>query len=148
MTTLPPKQAYLTMTTFLDKLWERTRGPGELGLLCDMCLYIEDGQGSWDRAMWFDWLAWVKKLQTGVLVPENTGERSALTADMMKPLEPEQAYLAMFAFIEEYWLRVNRPAELGDLLSLMRYTPGAGTADPSMWDTWLAAIEKVQVISQ
>jgi len=63
---------------------------------------------------------------------------------MIQPLDPEQAYLAMFALIEEYWNVVSRPPEIGDLLGRMRYTPGAGTADPEMWKRWLAAVEKVQ----
>jgi len=89
----------------------------------------------------YDWLAWVRKLQTGDLVPE---DRGWLTAEMMQPLNPEEAYLAMFEFIREYWERVSRPAEIGHLLDRMRYTPGAGTADPEMWMRWLAAVEKVQ----
>jgi hypothetical protein len=40
----------------------------------------------------------------------------ALTAEMIQQLDPEQAYIAMFAFIEEYWNVVSRPAEIGDLL--------------------------------
>jgi hypothetical protein len=91
--------------------------------------------------MWYDWLAWVKKLQTGELVPESRGW---LKPEMMQPMDPEQAYLAMFEFIKEYWERVSRPAEIGDLLGRMQYTPGAGTADPDMWKRWLVAIEKVQ----
>jgi hypothetical protein len=91
--------------------------------------------------MWTDWLAWVKKIQTGVLVPER---RSWLKTEKMEPLEPEQAYLALFEFIREYWERVSRPAEIGELLGRMKYVPGIGTADPEMWKRWLAAVEKVQ----
>jgi len=83
----------------------------------------------------------VRKLQTGELVPENRGW---LKPEMMWPLGPEQAYLAMYEFIREYWERVSRPAEIGGLLDQMRYAPGAGTADPEMWKRWLAAVEKVQ----
>jgi len=143
MTLMEPEQAYRAMMTFLWGLWDRTKQPGELGLFCDMCSYIP-GVGTADPAMWFDWLAWVNKMQTGDLVPRATGRRGSLTAEMMKPLEPEQAYLAMFAFMEEYWEVVGRPAEIGDLLDQMRYTPGTGTADPELWKRWLAAVEKVQ----
>lgn len=142
MLLMPPEQAFLAVNVFLRTLWERTRQPGELGLFLGMIAYAPGG-GSLDPAMWFDWLAWVKKVQTGELVPETTN-RGFLTDQMMRPLEPEQAYLAMFAFIEEYWERIGRPAELSDLLGQMRYTPSAGTADPQMWKRWLAACEKVQ----
>jgi hypothetical protein len=50
----------------------------------------------------------------------------------------------MYDFIEEYWLRVNRPPELGDLLGQLRYTTGKGSADPAMWPRWLEAVRKVQ----
>lgn len=144
MTLTTPEQAFLAVNVFLRALWERTRQPGELGLFLGMIAYVP-GDGSLDPAMWTDWLAWVKKVQTGELVPRNTGRRGSLTTEMMQPLNPEQAYLAMFAFIEEYWNVVSRPTEIGDLLGEMRYTPGVGTADPEMWKRWLAAIERVQV---
>jgi len=140
---MDPKQAYYAVYAFLDALWERARQPGELSDFCFMIQWIDE-QGSRDPAMWYDWLARVNKLQTGVLVPEGTGRRGRLTAEVMEPLDREQAYLAMYDFIEEYWLRVNRPIELGDLLSHLRYTPGAGSADPIMWARWLDAVRKVQ----
>src|SRR4051812_24119206 len=112
---LSAEQGFLVANVFLNELWERTNHPDELGFFCGMIDYVP-GEGSMDRAMWYDWLARVNKLQTGVLVPEGTGRRGKLTLEMMKPLDPTQAYLAMYDFIEEYWLRVNRPAELGDLL--------------------------------
>src|SRR5262245_12385754 len=141
MTALDPEQAFLTVNAFLRALWERTRQPGDLGLLLSMISY-EPGDGSLDPAMWFDWLASVKKVQTGVVLPDR--ERRSLTPDSVKPLDPGQAYLAMMAFIEEYWLRVSRPAEISDLLGELRYTPSGGTTDPEMWRRWLVAIEKVQ----
>jgi len=128
------------MVAFLDRLWERTRRPGDLADLCGMCRYIP-GHGSYDRAMWYDWLATVRQFQTGVPVPENGLQRGMLTADMVHPLDPEQAYRVMLAFIEEYWRRVNCPDELGRLLARMRYTPGAGSADPAMWPEFLATFK-------
>jgi len=140
MNTMNPELAYRAVDAFLKEHWERRPVPGDFGDFCSMCSYIP-GVGTGDPAMWYDWLAWVKKLQTGVLVPE---DRGWLTAEMMQPLSSEQAYLAMFEFIREYWERVSRPAEIGDLLGRMRYTPGAGTADPEMWERWLASVKKVQ----
>ncbi|HEU5219122.1 MAG TPA: hypothetical protein VFU23_10715, partial [Gemmatimonadales bacterium] len=132
--------AYRAVVEFLDEHWRRRPVPGDFGDFASFCSYTP-GVGTADPAMWYDWLAWVKKLQTGELVPD---DRGWLTAEMMQPLNPEQAYLAMFEFIKEYWERVGHPTEIGDLLGQMRYTPGAGTADPELWKRWLAAIEKVQ----
>jgi hypothetical protein len=140
---MDPKKAYQAVVAFLEDHWRRRPVPGDFGDFCGMCTLMSDG-GTYDRAMWTDWLAWAKKVQTGELVPRNTGRRGALTAEMIQPLDPEQAYLAMFAFIEEYWNVVSRPAEIGALLGRMRYTSGASTTDPEMWKRWLAAIEKVQ----
>ena len=140
MKTLDPELAYRAVDAFLKEHWERRPVPGDYGDFCSMCSYVP-GVGTGDPAMWYDWLAWVRKLQTGELVPESRGW---LTAEMMRPLDPEQAYLAMFEFIREYWERVGRPAEIGDLLGQMRDTAGAGTFGPEMWKRWLAAIEKVQ----
>ncbi len=137
------ERGFLAANMFLNDLWELGGHPDELGMFCGMIDYVA-GEGSRDPAMWYDWLARVHKLQTGVLVPERTGLRGKLTAQMMKPLDPEQAYLAMYEFIEEYWLRVNRPAELGNLLGQLRYTAGTGSADPAMWPRWLETVRKVQ----
>jgi len=140
MAKLDPEQAYRAVVDFLDQLWEQMNRPDELGFFRSICSHVP-GIGTADPAMWTDWLAWVKKIQTGVLVPE---KRSCLKTEKMEPLDPEQAYLAMFEFIKEYWERVGRPAEIGDLLGRMQCTPDAGTADPEMWKRWLAAVEKVQ----
>jgi len=143
MATMDAEQAYQAVVEFLDEHWRRRPVPGDFGDFASFCSYIP-GVGTADPAMWYDWLAWAKKVQTGELVPRNTGRRGSLTAEMIQRLDPEQAYLAMFAFIEEYWNVVSRPAEIGDLLGRMQYTPGTGTADPEMWKRWLAAVEKVQ----
>lgn len=138
---MDPEQAYRAVVEFLEMQWAQHPVPGDFGDFYGYCGYTP-GLGTTDPAMWGDWLAAVKKLQTGVDVPDPA--RDALTLGAMKPLDSEQAYLAMLAFIKEYCERVSRPAEIGDLLGRMQYTPGAGTADPEMWKRWLAAVEKVQ----
>jgi hypothetical protein len=141
MSTMSPELAYRAVDAFLKGLWERRPVPGDFGDFCSMCSY-NPGVGTGDPAMWYDWLAVVKTLQTGL--PVSDAESATLTPAVLKPLTHEQAYLALFEFIREYWERVSRPPEIGDLLGQMRYTPGAGTADPEMWRRWLAAVEKVQ----
>lgn len=138
---MDPKQAYLAVVAFLDGQWERHPVPGDFGDFCDMCDYVP-GLGTRDPAMWGDWLAAVRKLQSGIEVADR--DREALTPEALGPLNHEQAYQALFEFIREYWERVSRPAEIGDLLGQMRYTHGVGTADPEMWKHWLVAVEKVQ----
>ena len=141
MSALDPEQAYRAVVAFLDGQWERHPVPGDFGDFYGMCRYIP-GIGTRDPAMWYDWLAVVKTLQTGQ--PVSDAESATLTPAVLKPLDAEQGYLALLQFIKEYWERVSRPAEIGALLDQMRYMPGAGTADPEMWKRWLAAVEKVQ----
>jgi hypothetical protein len=143
VTTVDPEHAYQIVVRFLNNLWEELDRPEELGVFSSMCSYVP-GRGTADPAMWYDWLAWARQVQTGELVPQNTGRRGSLTPADVGPLTPEEAYQAMFQFIEEYYLRISRPPELGDLLGRMRYTPGAGTADPEMWRRWLTALDKVR----
>ncbi|HVE84846.1 MAG TPA: hypothetical protein VND93_18445 [Myxococcales bacterium] len=140
MTRLDSERAFIAANFFLRDLADRTHND-ELKVFHAMSGYVP-GVGSGDPAMWYDWLARVRKVQTGRLIPDNSGERGALSAEMMQPLDAEQAYIATFEYLEEYWIRVNRPPELSDILGAMRYTPGVGTAEPSLWNAWLAAFEK------
>ncbi len=59
-----------------------------------------------------------------------------------KLLSPEQAFQAMFAFLDAYDQRTARTAALGDVLGDIRLNESDGRpADPAAWDDWLAAIE-------
>jgi hypothetical protein len=64
-------------------------------------------------------------------------------------LTPEQAYRAMYRFVEAYWERGGR--QPGELVLFMSYAePGkwepaednpVGSGDPAAWDDWLDAIK-------
>src|SRR3954470_8565426 len=140
MIAVSPEQGLLAVNVFLRGIWERTRKVGDLGFFCGIISY-EPGDGTADPAMWTDWLAAAKMFLTGERISDR--DSNFLTPADVGPLTPEQAYQAMFKFIEEYYLRISRPPDLGDILGQMRYTPGAGTADPEMWRRWLAAVQKV-----
>jgi len=139
MTKLDPERAFMAANSFLWDLAKRTNND-ELKVFYAMSSY-DPGVGSGDPAMWYDWLARVQKIQTGQLIPDKSW-RGDLTAEMMQPLDAEQAYIAMFEYLEEYWNRVKRPPEISDILGAMRHTPGVGTADPSLWSHWLDAFNK------
>lgn len=55
-------------------------------------------------------------------------------------LTPEQAYRAMFAFLEAHWKRTGSD-EVAGLLGGMALTEDGRTMDPAAWDDWLEAIE-------
>ena len=57
-------------------------------------------------------------------------------------LTREQAYRAMFEFLEAYWER-GKSEEIAMLLGAMALQPDGHTADPAQWSDWLAACEKI-----
>lgn len=61
----------------------------------------------------------------------------------MKNLSEQEAYAAMFAFLEHRY-RLTESDELGALLGSMSLLPGGGTADPAIWDDWLNAIREAR----
>ena len=140
MTILDPEQAFRAVLVFLEQYWEGAGHPEEVGGILTFS-HFTPGHGTADPAMWYDWLAAIKQVQTGVVTRD--GDWRSLKPEAMAPMGPEQAYLAMFRFIEDYWNRVSRPPELGALLGFMHHIPGTGTKDPSMWQNWLAALDKV-----
>jgi len=63
---------------------------------------------------------------------------------MEEKLTSIQAYKAMFIFIEEYYNRLGKPIEIGNLLSDIQLLRDRVTLDPAAWEDWLKAIRQVQ----
>ena len=62
-----------------------------------------------------------------------------------KLLSPEQAFRAMFVFLNEYHQRTAGKAELGDVLGDIQLNESDGMpADPAAWDDWLAATDSAR----
>ena len=59
----------------------------------------------------------------------------------MAHLTEQQAYLAMFTFLEHHYR--NGAQELGELLGSLALLPDGGSADPAHRTEWLAAVERV-----
>ena len=59
----------------------------------------------------------------------------------MKTLSEQEAYAAMFAFLE-YHYSLTKSDDLGALLGSMALLPDKSPADPAIWEEWLEAIEK------
>jgi hypothetical protein len=61
-----------------------------------------------------------------------------------KLLSPEQAFRAMFVFLNQYHQRTTGKAELGDVLGDIQLNESDGMpADPAAWDDWLSAMGTV-----
>ena len=58
----------------------------------------------------------------------------------MATLTEEEAYLAMFAFLESRWNITNSP-DIGNCLSDMSLLADGTSADPAVKDDWLKAVE-------
>ena len=58
----------------------------------------------------------------------------------MKTMTEQQAYAAMFHFLEEYWKR-GKSDDIGGLLSSMLMLQDGSTADPAMANDWQQAVD-------
>jgi hypothetical protein len=59
---------------------------------------------------------------------------------MIKTLSEQEAYAAMFVFLENRYKLMDSD-DLGALLGSMSLLPSGGTVDPAIWEEWLAAIK-------
>jgi hypothetical protein len=58
-------------------------------------------------------------------------------------LSEEQAYLAMFSFLEELYTRFQYD-QLGGILGSMCLLPNGTCVDPAIWNDWLRAVERAR----
>ena len=56
-------------------------------------------------------------------------------------LTEEQAYLAMFSFLEAEYLLTSSD-EIGGLLGSMSLLPGGSTADPAVKEQWKESVDR------
>lgn len=61
----------------------------------------------------------------------------------MSNLSEREAYLAMFAFLEQRY-DMTGSDDLGALLGSMALLTDGGTADPAIWEDWCEAVKKAQ----
>jgi hypothetical protein len=59
---------------------------------------------------------------------------------LMETLTPEQAFHAMFLFLERYWAEF-KTANLADVLGDIQPAEGGRSSDPAAWHDWLRAAE-------
>ena len=57
-------------------------------------------------------------------------------------LSAEQAFNAMFVFLDQYYERTGRTPELGTLLGELQLNREGRPFDPAAWDDWLAAVSE------
>jgi len=61
----------------------------------------------------------------------------------MNNLSEKDAYLAMFAFLENEY-EMTKSDDVGAMLGSMSFLKDGNTADPAAWNDWLEAIKKVK----
>ena len=59
---------------------------------------------------------------------------------MARNLSEDEAYLAMFAFVEKRY-RLTQSDDIGSFLGDMSLLFSGGTADPALQDDWTEAVE-------
>ena len=59
----------------------------------------------------------------------------------MNTVSDKEAFLAMFAFLDDYYQRTGSD-DVGGLLGSLSLLPDGGTADPATWQDWLKAVQK------
>ena len=62
---------------------------------------------------------------------------------MSEGLSVDQAYAAMFAFLEQHQKLTNSD-DIGDLLSSMSLAPDGRPSDPALEDAWKTAVKFAQ----
>lgn len=58
-------------------------------------------------------------------------------------LTEEEAYLAMFKFLENYYF-LTKTDDVGALLGIMNFMEDGKPVDIALWDDWLECIEEVK----
>jgi hypothetical protein len=58
-------------------------------------------------------------------------------------LTVEDAFAAMFEFLNSYW-REFKTANVADVLGDMQPAYGGESSDPAAWEQWLRAVERVR----
>ena len=61
----------------------------------------------------------------------------------MTDLTKQEAYLAMYAFLEEQY-RTTKSDDIGSLLGGMSFLEDGKPVDMAEWEIWLESIEKVK----
>ena len=62
---------------------------------------------------------------------------------MEDKIDVKQAYLAMYSFLEELYVKYEFD-QLGGLLGSMSLLPDGSPADHAIWGDWLRAVEKMK----
>ena len=64
---------------------------------------------------------------------------------MKRKLSAEQAFRAMFLYLNEFYQRTEGKAELGEVLGDIQMNSKSGLPmDPAAWDDWLAVVDVVR----
>jgi hypothetical protein len=61
---------------------------------------------------------------------------------METTLTQEQAFRAMFLFLEDYYSRFSA-ATLGDILGDLQPAESGESSDPAAWENWLRVVDAV-----
>jgi hypothetical protein len=117
-------QSYQVAQLFLDRFYEETQSDDAAVLLSGMNLF-RDG-GSWDPAMWGEWLDCLKQVGVAGLSPT-----------------PLQAFYALRKFLEILYQTDSSTDPLAALPRHLQRDAAAGITDQEMWARWMQCVKDV-----
>lgn len=146
---LTEEQAFVAMFIFLERYYELTSAE-PIGDLLGGMQTLADG-GTADPAAWNDWCDCVKHVvenSEGLVSIRSKWFWFTSKKEQCAPtvstgmLTEQQAYVAMYHFLELYYSQVSSK-EVKKLLKNMATRRDNSTNDPSMWSDWMRSVNRV-----
>lgn len=126
-------EGYKAMNAFLDELYNITKSDDLGSFLGGMAFNLADGK-TMDPAAWIDWLRAVEQVRGQQQNPVKNKEILTI----------REAYISMLEYLTALQERTNSEDLIVFLGRLSFNKTDGKTMDPSAWEDWLEAVEKVR----
>lgn len=114
-------QAFKSMVCFLDDYYYTTTSDNLAVLLGGMQL-LENDEGTWDPAMWYDWISAIEN---------------------QRLVTPTQGFKGMFNFLKTYYERTNSAfKDIKAILDDMQMGADEKPIKAEIWNKWIYCVEK------
>jgi hypothetical protein len=83
------------------------------------------------------------KLRRKLSLPKQIRQRNNFSEKIMNNLTVNEAYAAMFVFLEKYYER-TKSDDVGGMLGQICLLSDGSTADPATWGHWLKCVKEIK----